>query len=151
MKNLITSFFAVMLLCLSACSNDDDNQLDAQAKLPNKRWAITELKIETFLGESDAYADFEDCEKDNYFEFRENGVLIVDEGATKCSSDDPQQTQGTWSVQGNVMTISGLNLGLPSNTVKLNITELTDASLRGTFKEDYQGVPVSGKLAMRAQ
>ena len=73
--------------------------------------------------DTDAYATFEACEKDNYFVFKKDGALETNEGATKCSPNDPQIEMGTWSFSNNEteITIDG---------ILCTIQELTSSKLR---------------------
>ena len=73
--------------------------------------------------DTDAYATFDPCEKDNYFVFKKDGVLETNEGASKCSPSDPQIEISSWSFANNEteITIDG---------VLCSIQELTSTRLR---------------------
>lgn len=149
MKNPLCLLLLLSSLFFTACSDDDDAVVEsAAANLPNKQWVFTEIKVKAFLTEEDALADFDECDKDNLMEFREERVLIVDEGPSKCSPDDPQQTEGTWNVQGETLVITGLDLGLDDSSLQIKITETTSSTLKGTFEESIQGFPVMGRLTL---
>ncbi len=152
-RSIIQKVFLFALLLgtvgLNACK-DDVPELDAAAYLPDKRWVFTELKVTSPFTSNDFYADFEDCERDDFMVFKDGGILLMDEGPTKCDADDPQQTQGTWQVQGNTLSITGLDLGVPNTTVNLEIEESTETTLRGTFKERVQGITFTGKISLKA-
>ncbi|RNI23637.1 lipocalin-like domain-containing protein [Rufibacter latericius] len=137
-------------LFFSACSSDDDGTPSQDEMLQNKRWQITALDASTPIGNLDLYEDFEDCQKDNFVEFKANGVLVVDEGATKCDSSNPQQTPGTWSLNGNVLTISGIGdaFGLPDDDLEITVTSLTNSRLDGEFTESVSGFSIDGTVTL---
>ncbi|WP_210489695.1 lipocalin family protein [Rufibacter aurantiacus] len=151
MKNypLLLLLFCCTLF-FTACSDDDDEAPSKEQMLQDKRWQITALEASTLFGDIDFYADLEDCQKDNYVEFRDNGVLVVNEGATKCDDSDPQEAQGTWSLNGDVLQISGIgaSFGLPVNDLELTITELTASSLSADFKQNVSGFDIDGTVTM---
>jgi hypothetical protein len=41
------------------------------------------------------------CEKDNFDEYKTNGIFESNEGPTKCNSTDPQTWTETWELIGN--------------------------------------------------
>ena len=47
---------------------------------------------------SDLFAQYEDCEKDDIFNFRSDGSYSVEQGATKCDANSPQVlTNSKWA------------------------------------------------------
>ncbi|KAA3440530.1 lipocalin-like domain-containing protein [Rufibacter hautae] len=146
--------FLLLLFCgalfFSACSSDDDDTPSEDEMLQNKRWQITALQASTPFGNLDLYEDFEDCQRDNFVEFKANGVLEVNEGATKCNNSDPQQTQGTWSLSGGVLTISGIGdaYGLPDDDLEITVTSLTSSKLDGEFTESISGISIDGTVTL---
>jgi hypothetical protein len=145
----------LLLFCCSlfftACSNDDDATPSQEEMLMNKRWQITALEVTLpIIGSQDLYAGFEECEKDTYVEFKANGVLVVDEGATKCDTSDPQQYPGTWTLEGDVLTImgAGASFGLPVNDLELTITDLSSTRLDGEFSQTISGFNIDGTVTL---
>lgn len=63
--------------------------------LQSQKWKVSELKADTNgdgVVDTDVYATYDDCQKDNFFDFLDNGTLLEDEGATVCNVGDPQTT-----------------------------------------------------------
>ncbi|WP_153042555.1 lipocalin family protein [Rufibacter ruber] len=146
MKNLSSLFLLLCsMLSFTACSSDDEDD-NAAAHLVNKKWQLAEAKVTSPLP-IDFYEDLTACEKDNTLEFKDNNILLLDEGPSKCNPDDAQQEQGAWSISGTTLTLSGVDLGLPISEIKLTVTESSATTLKGTFQETYQGTPVKGKVA----
>lgn len=45
------------------------------------------------------------CQKDNTYTFNKDSTGVMDEGATKCNSTDPQTTSFTWSFIGTGQSV----------------------------------------------
>ncbi len=68
-------------------------------------WKITEYTLTTSSGSSDLLGLVDDCEKDDLYTFQTDKTILRDEGATKCSPDNPQtKTDGTWDINGDKFT-----------------------------------------------
>ncbi|WP_207433591.1 lipocalin family protein [Sabulibacter ruber] len=153
MKNY--SLLLLLFCCtffLNACSDDDDTP-SREEMLMNKRWQITGLTVSTPLGSIDYYEEFEDCMRDNYIEFRSGGILVMNEGPTKCNDSAPQENPGTWSLEGNTLRISGIGaaLSLQVDELELQVTELTNTSLAADFETTFSGFTFDGNLEMTVQ
>lgn len=145
-KNIIPVLFITLLsVFVVSCKKDKDPE-PRQAILG--KWRITGLIMQVkennqIIMTYNLYADLEDCEKDNIYEFRENNVLLVDEGATKCDPDDPQTYTQEYSlsndgkkltffdIEWDIITLNQSSLKLrtemvdESNTSRKQITEVT--------------------------
>ncbi|HEX8330452.1 MAG TPA: lipocalin family protein [Hymenobacter sp.] len=102
MKSLSTyALLAAMAVVTVSCKKDDENK-PAPTKtelLTAKGWRLTDVKI----GGQSIYSLFitDACEKDNFIKFNSNKSATFDEGATKCSSSDPQTETGRWEFTTN--------------------------------------------------
>jgi len=72
------------------------------------------------------------CEKDNFETYQTNGMVVTDEGATKCNSSDPQTWSVTWAFGDNET-----KLIWDGNDV-YTLLELTETNLKfqSTFVEN---------------
>ena len=147
--------FLLLVFCcalfFTACSDDDDSP-SKEDMLMNKRWQIVAASTAVpFLGTIAIYNRIPACQKDNYLEFQANGVLLINEGATKCAAASPQQVPGTWSLKGDVLTLqgAGATLGLTTDKLEIKLTDLSSTSLTGEFSLDYNGIPATVKVTMR--
>ena len=72
------------------------------------------------------------CEKDNFEVYGANGIVVTNEGPTKCDPSDPQTWTATWSLIANDTKI------LIDGVDEYTIDELTETTLklRSTFTED---------------
>src|ERR1700675_4114342 len=98
MKKLISIYTIFFFLLLAACSKKDKVASKTEL-LTSGSWKLTAVMADNDANgtyETDAYAGFSDCYKDNYYTFKANGELEPNEGPTKCSSTDPQTQTATW-------------------------------------------------------
>ncbi len=73
--------------------------------------------------DTDVFAFYDVCEKDNFYVFKRNGEYEVNEGASKCDASDPQVYTSHWQFSKNETEII-----LDGDTGK--IEELTSSTLR---------------------
>jgi Lipocalin-like domain len=88
---------AFVLLAVTGCDKDDDDQPAAKTKtelITTSTWKFSSATV----GGSDVSAFLQTCQKDNILTFVATGLTgTVDEGATKCNAGDPQTSPFTWS------------------------------------------------------
>ena len=131
MKLLLISTTFLTLLTISC--NKKDNNLSKSELLTSGSWKLTAVMADddgNGTYETDSYASFPDCFRDNYYTFRTNGELELNEGTTKCDAGDPQTETGTWQ-----LTQNDTHLVFAGDEYKLE--ELTASTLK--WKEDYSG------------
>jgi hypothetical protein len=140
MRKLNTLLLLFLLtLVFTGCDKDEDKEPTKEQLLMAKNWNPTAIKLSATVGgnnlELDYFAQLNACQKDNFLKFDSGGKVILDEGPNKCSGA-PQTVQGTWSLNGDILTIDGpvlTSFGLSSTTAKtLTIQELTNQTLRVT-------------------
>ena len=141
---------------LGSCKKNDDNSPSSPSKtdlLTAKSWRITADKTTTTVGTTastttDDYATSPACERDNFVKFNTNKSASFDEGATKCSTSDPQTTTGAWDFNsdGTKLIITDPSLGgiaLQGDILELTATTLrvrytTSSSFGGVTETDVQ-------------
>ena len=86
---------------------------------------------------------YNNCERDNWLQFKTNGRLIHDEGPTKCRSSDPQIVwDKSWQLQANNTMIRIDNLGVDLKIINLTENSLTLIELDGPGRHDcYDMIP----------
>src|SRR5688572_7532679 len=84
----ITIFFFLYLSF--SCQRDNSNtNISPYELITSHKWKL--FREGEKVGNNPIQWNFPDnCQKDNIWDFRINGRLVVDEGATKCSTTDPQ-------------------------------------------------------------
>lgn len=87
---------AAMASLTLSCKKDSDTPAAATKTdlLTAKNWKTTDLKVNGVSVFNSGLIDA--CDKDNLIKFNTNKTAIFDEGATKCSSTDPQTRNGSW-------------------------------------------------------
>ena len=71
----------------------------AAENIAGKNFKVTGCTVSPALnGETDYFATWSSCSKDDIFRFEKGGVFIYDEGPSKCATTDPQTTNGTWAL-----------------------------------------------------
>lgn len=134
MKKLISISAIFLILLLAACSKKD--KVAAASKtdlLTSGSWKLTALVSDDDGNgsyETNVYAGFSSCFTDNYYTFKANGELELNEGPTKCDPIDPQTDVATWKLTQN-------ETHLAINTDEWILQELTASTL--TWKEEYSG------------
>ena len=124
---------ALLMIAGSSCKKEDKVETPSKTDILTAGTGQWKMSVYTLTPpydldgdgapDTDAYATFEPCEKDNYFVFKKDGVLETNEGASKCDAADPQIEMGTWSFSNNEteITIDG---------ILCTIQELTSSKLR---------------------
>ena len=134
MKKVISTAAIFFVLLLAACSKKDTAASKSKTELlTSGSWKLTAVTADDDANrtyETDSYAGFSDCYKDNYYTFRANGELELNEGPSKCSPTDSQTETATWQLTQN-------ETHLTINSDEWKLEELTTSTLK--WKEDYSG------------
>jgi hypothetical protein len=141
-------------LLLSNCKKDDPEPAPAPVpptdteKLSNKNYKMTAATIDPAVEiapgvfVSNWYAQIPACEKDDLIKFAAadknstSGAYTEDEGPSKCNTNDPQTTTGTWAWNTN-KTIITINDG--TDTFNFNVQQNDGTTLKGTIEEEIDG------------
>ena len=145
--NHLTKFFVLLMLVgielvIPSCKKSDPAPPDPAKILEGNSWRGTALTVTPALyGETDLYAFYEPCEKDDFLKFNASNILIHDNGATKCDASDPQTTPGTWSYN-NSSKILHINLSDGNITVDKDyiLKEINDNSFKTELSIPDNGV-----------
>ena len=130
-QSIFYSVFIIVFL-LFAC-NKTDNNVSKTALLTSGSWKLTAVVSDNDADgtyETDDYAGFPDCYKDNFYIFHTNGVLEMNEGPFMCDPTDPQTETTNWQLINN-----DANLMIWNDTWE--VLELTNTTLK--WKEAYPG------------
>jgi hypothetical protein len=134
MKKLL--LFALAVASLSACKKGSENNPSKTGLLTSKKWRVTAFTAtySTSGGSApttntvDQYAQTPACSKDDFYKFNTDKTLILDEGATKCSTSGPQTTAFTWDLNSDqtklFINASGLSSSSPNDIVELSASTM---------------------------
>lgn len=143
--NLLSALFLALLLIgsFSACKKKN-TEPSPQQKILGK-WRITAWTIKASNNPTifDLYAIMDACDKDNYFEYRTGGVVAVNEGATKCSPSDPQETTASYTLSADGKTLTWTMDG--TNTT-FDVLELTNSSKKLRTTETDSGITYTTEI-----
>lgn len=137
MKKLLLFFVAALMLSVvfvSSCKDEDDD-LDLKTVLTTGKWYPETVDITmTALGKSNTYT-LQDCEKDDYLEFKADGSLTATNGTVVCDDDETAAgatESGTWSLSNGDKTFTFLQDGSP---MVYTVKSFTETKI--TLTQDY--------------
>jgi hypothetical protein len=146
------SLIALFIL-FSSCSKDDNKTESAsKSALIARNWKQTDLLAgQVGTPEVSVFNTFfEACKKDDIWQFKANGTYTVVEGASKCSTTDPDVvTSGTWQLTDNETKIIIDDVTEPAET--LTIKELTSTSFKVSGTQVSNGTTFTATIVFTAQ
>lgn len=152
-KILLLAVTATTLL--GSCKKDDkkDSSTGTEAKIADKKWKLTAHSYTYGGTTSDGYASLPGCQTDNFYVFAADKSISADEGATKCSSSDPQtRTSGTWELRsgGKELFVSGAEAVYGIKELTLNIIESSSSTLKVKYTTTIGGPSIENTATYTA-
>lgn len=95
-----------------------------------KKWKYHQV----FYNDIDVTSELDACWLDNIITFYKDKSMLFSEGNTKCASSDPQEYNGTFVINGNILTTNDEIDGQDSSA----ITELTGGTMT-LAQQDAEG------------
>jgi hypothetical protein len=78
---IYTLIFGILLLSLNGCKDDEPTALSIVGT-----WNVESVVVSpSIYGETDFYKDLDDCQKDNLYEFRNDGTYSITDGGNPCN------------------------------------------------------------------
>lgn len=145
-KTIMTTLLAAFtVLTFSNCKKDKDDKPEdtttvTAAKLQNKKWKTVAATITPKVRydenpdhlTNNLYADVMDaCEKDNFFQFLDNGVLRMNEGADICE-EEQQTSDYQWQITNGQLKLPYFEDGFINPT--FTVEKCTKSEMRFTIK-----------------
>ena len=130
MKPLHSLVTISLILFLFACNKKDKVASKAEL-LTTGSWILTAAESDDDANgsyETDDFAFFPPCFKDNFYTFHTNGEAEYNEGLSKCDVMDPQTDITTWSFTNNESS-----LVLDSDTYDVLVLSNTTLKLKQNF------------------
>jgi hypothetical protein len=150
----------LLAFLFSACKKDKDDSpagQDAETLLLNKNWKLVSFTINPAIdlgngNTNDVLSSWDDCEKDDLYIFKANGVFVWDEGASLCFPGDPQQSTATWSYNKSNKQITYC-LGSPGacDSYTWTLTDINDTQFKVTGQETFGGTTYTENLTFTRQ
>lgn len=114
------------LLLLAACKKENDSAV--KKLLMDGRWQVTASTATTrYNGRDttiDLFSTWEECEKDDFVEFKSNGKAIHDDGPNRCP-EDPQVGTGKYTLLDNDTRIAIIDDNPDTFALQVTPAELT--------------------------
>ncbi len=123
-KNSIIAL--IVIVTLGACSKSDTGAPAKTKKtlLTQAIWKGVTIEEATSATGPFTMRTIRPCRLDDYAQFRTDGTLEANEGATKCNPTDPQSTMGTWLFQNNETGLKiSSQLGVLADYVIITLNE----------------------------
>ena len=131
--SLICTLVLALVFVGTSCKKDDDKT--SKDFLTDHEWKLTGYTIAGISG-------LEECDKDNIYNFHEDGDYHQDAGATKCEDTELQEITGNWSISSSTtpetITITYDSNALP--TYEAKITDLDEDKMILTVEFNVGGV-----------
>lgn len=128
MRFLTKPFFlpvTVTILAVVACSKSEEK---SRTELLTGASCWAEVKNEVYDNSTNQWmpSTLDDCAKDDCRVFRTDNTTTLDAGLEKCSSNEPQTLNGTWSlsVDDRTLMITENGVGLSAEIIELTATKL---------------------------
>jgi hypothetical protein len=141
MKNspFLVAFLAIVLA--SACKKEATAPTNT-ALLTSKTWLLTGLTIDPALpftsggpAVSNWYAQLGNCSKDDTYKFNDGGSYGFEEGATKCSANDPTVWEsGSWKFNATEKVLLMNQTSPAAKSYEYGVTELGTSKMILTYQ-----------------
>ncbi len=129
---------AIVLLssfCFFACKKSSTHVKTNTELLTQASWKFDNAT----LGGVDVSSQLDQCETDNIITFSSGGSGIIDEGATKCNSGDPQTNPFDWNFASNETVLHVSTALFSGGSSDLDIVTLSDTQLVVSLTADVLG------------
>lgn len=158
MKRLLVFMMGGVAL-FSSCKKDDKSSGSTSATfsaIADKKWQLTAYSM-TYMGsKTDAYDLMSSCSRDNLWTMRSDKTNLLDEGATKCSSSDPQtKVEGTWELRSGDKEIYLKGFSSTGATgitdMTLTIVEISATTLKVKYTTTVNGPVIENEATYTAR
>lgn len=142
-----TMLFALVMVgvAFTGCKKDkDETKADKTGMLVEKQWQATAYTIDPAIDwfgngtlVTNIFAQLPACAKDDVTIFHKNGTVAFDEGASKCSTNDPQTRSGLWTFNPDQTVISVTEDG---ETNSWKVLEFSSDRIKIEFTIEDEGI-----------
>lgn len=141
--------FCSSIVLLHACKKTDNSSPTAKA-LQDGKWVISAaIASASYMGEDttvDLYNDMDECDKDDFILYADDGTGTIDESTNKCA-DDQQVESFEWVLLDNDTRLAivddnpdTFNLEVSSTEMKLSITKPNSSGIPITNTVTYKNI-----------
>ena len=131
MKQLSLLFLGA--LALGSCKKNDNSPASPSKTdlLTAKNWRVSADTRTTIVNGqpvvTDAYATYPACDRDDFYKFNSDNLVVRDEGLFKCNASTAQTLVGPWSFNSDETQLRYLPLGYstrPNEIIELSASKL---------------------------
>ena len=140
MKKLFLFLSAVVVL--GACKKEDTPAVTVDL-LTAKPWQVSTVALSDSGNPIPISQFITACQLDNTYKFNTDNTLLVDEGATKCNSSDPQNPTGTWAFANSDKT--KVSIVMPGSVFNgdFTIKAISASSMQLTTTQQLNNIPLT--------
>lgn len=124
---LIFTSLAIVLFFLTACQKDDNLPV-LKTKTELLSQSAWKFSAATVSG-TDASGYLQTCQKDNVYTFVSSGTGTIDEGPSKCDTNDPQSSSFTWTLTSNDTILNISTILFTGGSNDFTLVTLTESQL----------------------
>lgn len=153
LKTLVVLLGAAALFTTASCKKDDDTTPDKAKILTGGQWQLSAMTSDPAIDwfgtpVTNVFAQLPACIKDDVTIFKTDGKVNFDEGASKCSPNDPQTTTGTWTFNPAQTVLSVTKDG---ETESWNVSELKGNTFKAVYPIVEEGITYSISVTFTKQ
>jgi hypothetical protein len=126
-------FLFLAALALGSCKKNDNSPASPTKTdlLTAKNWRVSAVTHTTIVNGqlvvTDAYAAYPACDRDDFYKFNLNNLVVRDQGSFKCDASASQTLAGPWSFSDDQTQLNYLPLGYatsPGDIIELSASTL---------------------------
>lgn len=142
LRRILAIPLSLMVIAGSSCNKDNDEPAKTKTELlTSGAWKLAshltnpaqDLDGDGQSDDTDVFATYDACDKDDLTTFSTNGSGLVSEGVLKCDPSDPASYPFTWQWNSNETILSLLGQDF-------TLLELTGSTLKVSFSYSDSGV-----------
>ncbi|MDQ3534252.1 MAG: hypothetical protein M3421_01330 [Bacteroidota bacterium] len=144
LRLILLIFFIIILI--SSCKDKNESHapvLIHGQKLIIHKWKLFKVETVPEIPGVNPMDFLEDCYTDNIYSFLPEGVLVVDEGDSKCNDQNPQTLSGEWKLSQDEKQ---LDLEYGNFNQEFIVLELSEEQLIVRTTLDFNGLSILGSL-----
>jgi hypothetical protein len=149
MQSKILILFLPLVMVFTGCKKKKEDGPPTKTELLNEKpWVYNNAGADTdnngTIDQAAPSTYLQPCTIDNSYIFNSNGTGTIDEGATKCSSTNPQTSPFSWSFSENETNINLQSTALFGLGGKFKVLTLTETAfeMRKDTSITIPGVPI---------
>ena len=137
MKKLILTFTVCSIIISCKKSLPATNACNVDKTTIAGIYKVTSIKYKTSGGaaETDGMANMQDCQRDDTYELKSDGTVMISEATNDCGLPPPPVLPNSWSLESsNTILVMGANLNIVSFNCSSLVVEEKNLMVDGDIK-----------------